>query len=174
MHFSLLQEIGKPQTWLESRVYLLLRHHGIELPEQINLTQLCETYGIEIQFIHGRSRAHAHPTQPNRYIIAVDERLDTATQRVKIAHELGHLLLHEGVQPQCSEWMIDWQESQANHFAEHLLMPYYMMGSVLADCSRYQAPALLAARFQVPLALARTRFERILSRLYAKGFPVYD
>ncbi len=174
MLYSLLQEICEPQTWLESRVYLLLQHHGIDQPEQIDLHLLCETYGIEIHRICGRSRAHAHPFSPGRYIIAVDERLDLATQRVKIAHELGHLLLHEGIQPQSSEWMIDWQESQANHFAEHLLLPIYMMSPLLADCSRYNAPAMLAQRFQVPMPLARARFERILSRMYAKGFPVYE
>ena len=169
----ILQEVCEPQTWLESRVYMLLRHLGMEQPEQINLHLLCETYGIEIQEISGRSRAHPHPFLHNRYVIAVDDRLDPAVQRVKIAHELGHLLLHEGVQPQSNAWMIDWQESQANHFAEHLLLPFFMMSPLLADCSRFDAPALLAQRFQVPLALSRRRFDRVLARLHAKGIPVF-
>lgn len=173
MNVRFLQEICRPQTWLEDRVYLLLRHHGMECPDQIDLHALCATYGIEVRKIRGRSRAHAHPSQPNRFVIAVDERLDPASRRVKIAHELGHLLLHEGVQPTSSEWMIDWQESQANHFAEHLLLPFFMVAPLVIDCSRYDAPALLAHRFVVPMALARSRYDRFLARMHAKGFPVF-
>lgn len=170
---AILDEICEPKTWLESRVYLLLRHLGMEQPEQLDLHRICSTYGIEIQEIAGRSRAHAHPSIPGWYVIAVDSSLDPAEKRVKIAHELGHLLLHVGVQPQSTGWMIDWQESQANHFAEHLLLPYFMIGPLLTDCDRYRAPVYLAQRFQVPLPLARSRFERLLARLHAKGYPVY-
>ncbi|GED33730.1 ImmA/IrrE family metallo-endopeptidase [Brevibacillus centrosporus] len=170
---AILQEIGEPKTWLESRVYLLLQHLRIEEPEQIDLHRLCSTYGIEIWELDGRSRAHAHPTIADRYVIAVDERLDHTHKRVKIAHELGHLLLHVGVQPHSHAWMIDWQESQANHFAEHLLLPLFMIPPLLAECNRYQAPAYLAERFQVPLSLARCRFDRVLSRLHAKGLPIF-
>ncbi|MFE1630927.1 ImmA/IrrE family metallo-endopeptidase [Brevibacillus reuszeri] len=173
MFLPFFQEICEPQTWMESRVYMLLRHLGMEEPEQIDLHRLCETYGIEIIEINGRSRAHGHPTLKNRYIIAVDERLEPAYQRVKIAHELGHLLLHEGVQPQSTTWMIDWQESQANHFAEHLLLPFFMISPLLADCSRFDAPALLAQRFRVPLSMASRRFDRVLARLHARGIPVF-
>lgn len=170
---AILQGIGEPQTWLESRVYQLLHHLGMNQPEKIDLHRLCTAFDIDILEIAGRSRAHAHPSTPNRYIIAVDERLEPEEKRVKIAHELGHLLLHVGIQPHSSEWMIDWQESQANHFAGHLLLPLFMVGPLLADCNRYNAPAYLAQRFQVPLSLARNRFDRILARLQAKGYPIY-
>ncbi|QRG68701.1 ImmA/IrrE family metallo-endopeptidase [Brevibacillus choshinensis] len=170
---AILQEIAEPKTWLESRVYQLLRHLGMNQPEQIDLHRLCTQFDIDILEIAGRSRTHAHPKAPERYIIAVDERLEPVERRVKIAHELGHLLLHVGIQPHSNEWMIDWQESQANHFAEHLLLPLFMVSPLLAECDRYHAPAYLAQRFQVPLSLARIRFDRILARLHAKGFPVY-
>lgn len=169
---SILQEVCAPQTWLEERVYVLLQHFAMKRPEQIDLHLLCSAFSIEVQSIIGRSRTHAHPTLANRYVIAVDERLEPAHQRVKIAHELGHLLLHEGVQPRNSEWMIEWQETQANHFAEHLLLPLFMAGPLLAECSRTVAPALLAQRFQVPIWLAQKRFDRVLARLYSKGYPI--
>lgn len=168
-----MQEMGKPQTWLEDRVYLLLHHLGMDQPELIDVHQLCAAYDIEIQEIRGRSRAHAHPLLPHHYVIAVDEQLDPPGKRVKIAHELGHLLLHEGVQPKNSTLMINWQETQANHFAEHLLLPYFMVAPLLVECSRYEAPAYLAQRFRVPLFLARSRFDRFLARLHAKGLPVF-
>jgi Zn-dependent peptidase ImmA (M78 family) len=152
----------------------LLNYHSIHTPEQIDLHQLCATYQIEIQTLCGRSRTHAHPIHSNRYLIVVDERLDEAEQRVKIAHEWGHLLLHEGIQPQNTEWMIEWQEAQANHFAEHLLLPFFMVGPLLIDIPRYDAPKFLAHRFCVPLSLAKRRYERFLARLHDKGYPVFS
>ncbi len=172
MSFCHLTDLFQPQTWLEARVYLLLQHHGMYQPEQIDLDGLCAAYGIELHNVKGRSRAHPHPTKANRYVIAVDERLDPVFRRVKIAHELGHLLLHQGIQPQSSDLMIEWQEAQANHFAEHLLMPFYMFAPLLEGCTRFDAPAVLSRRFQVPLPLAQKRFDRLLGRLHAKGYPV--
>ncbi|WP_243014608.1 ImmA/IrrE family metallo-endopeptidase [Brevibacillus borstelensis] len=170
--FSLVSDVFEPQTWLESRVYDLLELHDIKQPEEIHLTELCAAYGIELWNITGRSRAHPHPYLPNRYVIAVDERLPLPSRREKIAHELGHLLLHEGIQPIGSTSMIHWQEAQANHFAEHLLMPFPMFVPLLENCNRYKAPFLLARIFRVPLALAQKRFDRLLGRLYAKGHPI--
>jgi Zn-dependent peptidase ImmA (M78 family) len=166
----MLDEVCKAHTWLESRVYLLLRYHGMERPEQINLERLCSTYRIDLHAILGRSRTHAHPTQENRYVIAVDARLDPFARREKIAHELGHLLLHEGVQPANGDLMIDWQEAQANHFAEHLLLPFYMFAPLVERLTYSNAPALLSAVFRVPEPLAKKRFERFRSRMYTAGY----
>ncbi|USG64653.1 ImmA/IrrE family metallo-endopeptidase [Brevibacillus ruminantium] len=170
--FSLVVDALQPQTWLESRVYQLLELHDIRQPEDIQLTELCLAYGIELWDIDGRSRAHPHPFLPDRFVIAVDQRLSVPERREKIAHELGHLLLHEGIQPWSGETMIGMQEAQANHFAEHLLLPYPMFVPLLDHCTRYEAPSLLASAFRVPLSLAQKRFDRLLGRMYAKGHPV--
>lgn len=171
MH-SLIAEVFEPQTWLEERVYELLELHGIRQPREIRVSELCSAYGIELWDIAGRSRAHPHPYLSGRFVIAVDHSLPLPQRREKIAHELGHLLLHEGMQPWGKDVMIDWQEAQANHFAEHLLMPYPMFAPLLENCSRYEAPSRLAAIFRVPLSLAQKRFDRLLSRMYAKGHPL--
>ncbi|MFY0543645.1 ImmA/IrrE family metallo-endopeptidase [Brevibacillus sp. H7] len=160
----------KPHTWLESRVYMLLRYHGMELPEQIDLKKLCSCYRIELQTICGRSRTHTHPMKENHYVIAVDQSLDPLSMRVKIAHEFGHLVLHEGVQPKSSDLMIDWQEAQANHFAEHLLMPFFMFAPLISKLTLYNAPQYLSSVFLVPEALAKKRFDRFLNRLYLSGY----
>jgi hypothetical protein len=101
------QEVCIPQTWLEERVYVLLQYFDMKRPEQIDLQLLCSAFSIEVQSIIGRSRTHALPSLANRYVIAVDERLELAHQRVKIAHELGHLLLHEAESSHMNEWGSD-------------------------------------------------------------------
>lgn len=50
-------------------------------------------------------------------------------QRFTIAHELGHLLLHEGVQHRDDTFRGTPQESEANDFAANLLMPLWMLES---------------------------------------------
>ncbi|ELK39078.1 ImmA/IrrE family metallo-endopeptidase [Brevibacillus agri] len=169
----MVKEIYKPQTLLESRVYKLLRYHGINNPEEIDLEQLCATYRIEIIDINGRSCTHPHPRKFGWYVIAVDQSLEPIERRLKIAHEFGHLLLHEGVQPDSNELMIDWQESQANSFAEHLLMPYYMFDRFAYKVSLFDAPKYIAQLFQVPEQLAKRRFDRFISRMYVRGYAHY-
>lgn len=43
----MLKKLWKPQTWLEVQVYTLLRYHGINEPEEIELINLCKAYRID-------------------------------------------------------------------------------------------------------------------------------
>ncbi|NGQ95056.1 ImmA/IrrE family metallo-endopeptidase [Brevibacillus sp. SYP-B805] len=169
----MVEDLYKPQTWLESQVYMLLKHHGIQNPEEIDLETLCATYRIEIWTINGRSRTHPHPSRPGWHVIAVDESLDPITRRLKIAHEFGHLVLHVGVQPDHHSLLIDWQEAQANHFVEHLLMPFYMFDRFAYKVTLYDAPKYIAQLFRVPERMAKQRFDRFLSRMYVRGYAHY-
>ena len=169
----MLSSLFLPQTRLEAQVYSLLRHHGIQEPEQIDLSSLCECYRVEIQEFDGRSFVTPHPTRSGWYLIGIDKTLDSSTKRMKIAHELGHLLLHVGIQPDCPELMIEWQESQANHFAEHLLMPFFMFEQIAFRVTLYDAPKVLSHKFQVPERAAKKRFDRFLGRMYSNGLAHY-
>ncbi|WP_238933562.1 ImmA/IrrE family metallo-endopeptidase [Brevibacillus choshinensis] len=169
----MLKELWKPQTWLEEQVYMLLRYHGIENPEEIDLLNLCKSYRIEVQLIVGRSRTHTHPFKQGWYLICIDSSLDPVSRRLRIAHEFGHLVLHVGVQPNSCELMIEWQESQINHFVEHLLMPFYMFERLAYKVSFYEAPKYISQVFMVPENVAKKRFDRFVSRMYAKGYSHY-
>lgn len=62
-------------------------------------------------------------------VIRVVENADPGRRRFSLAHELGHLVMHDGCMKTCSQadlesWRsIDEQESEANAFAAELLMP---------------------------------------------------
>jgi len=169
----MLKKLYTPQTWLEEMVYNLLRHHGYNEPEEIDLKEICQTFRVEIQYVEGRSRTFQHPTKKGWYVIQVDSRLLVNEQRAKIAHELGHLILHVGVQPQLPELMVGQQEYQTNHFAEHLLMPYFMFEKFAFKVSLYEAPKYIAQLFRVPEKLAKQRFDRFISRMYSRGYAHY-
>ncbi|MFP3663162.1 ImmA/IrrE family metallo-endopeptidase, partial [Burkholderia sp. SIMBA_043] len=87
-------------------------------------------------------------------VIRVDSRLPLEQQREKIAHELGHLILHVGIQPDLPELFVVSQEFQTNHFAEHLLVPYYMFDHLAYKASIFEAPKLISHLFKVSERLA--------------------
>lgn len=73
-----------------------------------------------------------------RVVIGVNASHHTNRQRFTIAHECGHLLLHEGetyvdksfrvnLRDDVSSMAIDPEEIEANRFAAELLMPYRML-----------------------------------------------
>ncbi|MGK3985543.1 ImmA/IrrE family metallo-endopeptidase [Sorangium sp. So ce136] len=67
-------------------------------------------------------------------------------QRFTIAHELGHLMLHEiGVAYRDDTFSGGWKEAQANQFAAALLVPQWM----LRDYYRRQSSKVLASLFEV-------------------------
>lgn len=168
----MFQKCLNPVTWLEERVYMLLQYHGIEKPWQIDLADLCRGYHIEVVFEEGRSRTFPHPKKDGWHVIQVNNRMYEEYQRIKIAHELGHLFLHEGVQTESCHPLINLQEYQVGHFVEHLLMPFFMFEELDYRMSRYEAPLYLSKIFNVPLDFAKSRFERFLNRLYTQGMVI--
>jgi hypothetical protein len=169
----LLKELYRPQTWLEEMVYNLLQHHGIEQPDDIDLNVICNTFRVEVWYAETRSRTYPHPLKDGWHVILVDNRVSVAEQREKIAHELGHLILHVGVQPDLPELMIVSQEFQTNHFVEHLLVPFYMFDQLAYKVTLYDAPMYIARLFRVSEKLAKKRFDRFLSRMYVRGYAHY-
>lgn len=161
-----------PTTWLEEKVYMLLKYHGAWSPGEIDLNDLCKCYGMEIRIEVGRSRTFENPDKPGWFVIQIDQRLDEYEQRVKIAHEFGHLLLHEGVQIESCNLFTHMQESQISHFVEHLLMPYYMFEELDYHMNRYEVPKYLSRLFRVPEHMAKKRFERFLNRMFTQGMVV--
>lgn len=101
-------------------------------------------------------------------VIVVNENHHPRRQRFSIAHELGHLFLHDGPEifhrhefhkPN------DAVEVQANYFAAEILMP---ADAVLREASRVnldmltdRSVLLLARRFDVSVAAMTARLERL-------------
>lgn len=91
-----------------------------------NMTKLCESKGIFVLSYdnHGdNSDIDALSVALRRPIIVRSSiKKNPCRLRFDLAHELGHLLLHEGIVTGCRE-----TESQANHFAGAFLLPRTIM-----------------------------------------------
>ncbi|EGT4452621.1 DNA-binding protein, partial [Cronobacter sakazakii] len=85
-----------------------------------NMTRLVERSGAVVTFFQGiSSDVDALSSVIKRPIIVRNDAKDSpGCLRFDIAHELGHLVMHEGIQTGCK-----LTESQANRFASALLLP---------------------------------------------------
>lgn len=97
---------------------------GLGLGPISNMVRLCETHGIIVTTFPSISKeVDALSLATIRPIFVRNEAKESVCrQRFDLAHELGHLVLHDGVVTGDR-----LTESQANHFASALLIPQVMM-----------------------------------------------
>lgn len=97
---------------------------GLGLGPISNMVRLCETHGIIVTTFSSISKeVDALSLATKRPIFVRNEAKESiCRQRFDLAHELGHLVLHDGIVTGDR-----LTESQANHFASALLIPQVMM-----------------------------------------------
>lgn len=162
MHVNPLS-IG-PKTYLEEKAYQLLHQLDINTPDQINVEFIATSNDIEIMYCSSKSRTINHPVRPGWYQIIINEELGEQEQREKVAHELGHILIHAGNQFLMSSEFIQMQEQQTQRFAGYLLVPFFMINE-LPDYPD-QAIYYIANRFNVTHQLAKQKYQQLTSRQY--------
>lgn len=106
----------------------LLSELGIHFPP-IDVVRVCELLGVELRGAPGSTWSGAVNSNETRAVIWVDTDEAATRQRFSIAHELGHLFLHQtGVMFRDTEGQSnDPRERQANQFAAELLMPEHLV-----------------------------------------------
>ena len=114
-----------------------------------NLVQTIESTGtpvIVIDLEHEKLRAlsMAGVKTDNAHIICVNSRLPASAQRFALAHEIGHLVMHNGVSD--AE-----MEKQADEFASALLMPAADIAPQLRNV-KFRDLGTLKRRWRVSLA----------------------
>lgn len=97
---------------------------GVGLGPISNMVRLCETHGIIVTtFPSVSNEVDALSLATKRPVFVRNEAKESiCRQRFDLAHELGHLVLHDGIVTGDR-----LTESQANHFASALLIPQVMM-----------------------------------------------
>lgn len=97
---------------------------GLGLGPISNMIRLCEIHGIIVTTFHSVSKeVDALSLATKRPIFVRNEAKESiCRQRFDLAHELGHLVLHDGIVTGDK-----LTEAQANHFASALLIPQIMM-----------------------------------------------
>ena len=147
---------------LESHIVTYYRELLITSPHDIDLQAFAEKATI---MIHSIPKPSATFGMHHRYVIAIDNRLPRQLQRVQLAHELGHVLLHSGRQEWMPEDSRQRQEYQADRFAMYALMPTFMIASCSLWGNRQQIATQLAEEFDVPETFATARLGLLEQRL---------
>lgn len=107
----------------------ILRHFHVEGPP-VPIENIIANMGIQVLRPPnpGWSGAVASDPQCGGAVIWVAAEESRFRSRFTIAHELGHLMLHDGVQFRDQpDFGGSRQETQANRFAADLLMPLWML-----------------------------------------------
>lgn len=111
----------------------LLRTYQISQPP-VPIENIATSEGARIVRQHSKGPESGFALREGgRWIIGINTQTSRRRQRFSIAHELGHLLLHEGklivssvrldLRNQISSLGTDKEEIEANRFAAELLMP---------------------------------------------------
>ena len=145
----------------------LLREAGVDVPP-VPVERLAELCGADIRyepFKGPMSGVLYNATDVQRAVIGINALHPSVRQRFSIAHELGHLILHDETELQVdrhafvafrdltSSTADDPREVEANQFAAALLMPEQFLGrsvNELDDDLDFEAAITkLAQRFGV-------------------------
>ncbi|HAA4850096.1 TPA_asm: hypothetical protein GEU60_00390 [Listeria monocytogenes] len=101
---------------------------------------------------------------------------DTKTQQEQLydfAHELGHFFLHEGNQFKSRQVYIDYQEKQADNFAQRFLIPLHALDVLDYTKSRMEILYDVEQTFNVSIELAQKRLELYERTLYEQKLQSY-
>lgn len=108
--------------WIKDKINDLLEKYGTNEP-----TELTEALGINIVYEFLADMQGYYVNSGKYKFIVVNNNLDYYDQRIVIAHELGHALLHPELNTSFLKdhtyMSTDKYEHQANYFLAHLLLP---------------------------------------------------
>ncbi|GAB3373940.1 ImmA/IrrE family metallo-endopeptidase [Azotobacter armeniacus] len=118
--FTMCDDPPANVTVIEQVAESFRREQGLGLGPISNMIKLAEKIGIlVISIAEADDRVDAFSLFNKRPIIVRNAAKENpCRQRFDIAHELGHLIMHQGIETGCRH-----TEDQANHFASALLMP---------------------------------------------------
>lgn len=128
-----------PSRNAKAQVSRLLEEHGIKKPP-VPVEAIARAGGAEIRYSPFEGDISGMVFRDNaRVVIGVNSLHHPNRQRFTIAHEIGHMLLHKGVEVHVdrafrinlrndvSSKAVDPEEIEANRFAAELLMPEHML-----------------------------------------------
>lgn len=160
------------RTQLERRAWKLLRELEIE-SEPVDVFVIAERLGARIQYenVDEELSGALYRDDGNGPVIGVNARHHPNRQRFTVAHEIGHLLLHDEPvfvdrvfrRDKVSSEAVDPLEIEANGFAAALLMPKEFVVRRTNGSGPFRSEAVdrLASDFGVSSQAMTFRLERL-------------
>ncbi|EUJ23460.1 hypothetical protein MFLO_15960 [Listeria floridensis FSL S10-1187] len=121
-------------------------------PGQIHMNTICAKLNLTLIKAPTRSR-HTH--MRNRDYIFIDDRKHEQEQLEEFSHELGHYFLHDGGSLRIKNVYYEYQERQANNFAERFLVPFFALRQIELPPNRADAVYFLETKFNIRRDLAK-------------------
>jgi len=158
---------------MESKITEYYQLNGVKEPQDIHLRQFCDEANISVQMMPFKSRAMRIG---EKYVIVLDSRPVRRQQRVELAHELGHVVLHAGRQELMTDAFRAQQEWQAIRFEAYVLVPTAMISACITQAyGREQLADQLSGIFDVPAPWMDKRLEMLEScRAVAERRSAYN
>ncbi|WP_433943411.1 ImmA/IrrE family metallo-endopeptidase [Paenibacillus sp. SN-8-1] len=135
---------------------------GIRKYHQITVSEISKKLKVWIHYLPAGSRAVE--AKQGVYSMILDCRISSIQQRLDFFHELCHLLQHAGNQTLLPELFTQAQEEEAERFVMYASMPFSIISQLTLPNKRDQAIEYISTIFDVPIDLARKRFEQIERR----------
>lgn len=150
-------------TEIEKRIRSLYQSIGIESPADIQEEWISSLLDIKLRYADAPSLSF----EKGKFrCIVIDNTLPADEQRKHFFHELGHLFRgHSGDQSRFPDLFKGLLEEQAEHFAKYAMMPYYMIQQLPLPEYERDFPYMIASAFQVPLHMAKERWDQIKRRI---------
>jgi len=138
--------------------HMIWQQHKLEIP--VNAADVAHALGLQVFYMPIRSLAGVLLPEEDHFLLGVNQFQGKGRRNFTIAHEIGHYLLHLGLQPSfaCGNLTqpIGHLEYQANQFAVELLMPF----TIVQRLSELPAENL-AKRFSVSNQAMSIRLQEV-------------
>lgn len=147
-------------SYLENYVKHLLLSIEITDPEHLTIENVSHKLNLEVSY------------NKKAYRFSNEILLERGTKQQEwtcFAHELGHYLMHSGIQLTLPPLAVNWQEKQANHFTYHFCVPTFMLEK-LKPLTVYDVSNL----FNVEYDFAIKRIEMYQNKIISKGDKICE
>lgn len=142
----------------------ILQYFEVHEPP-VDIEDIVQRLGVRLHYVENPGWSGAVKiTPPNQADIWVASEEAEVRRRFTIAHEIGHLILHNPVDEAYRDVTFEGSivEARANGYAAALLMPFRLLQEEVDTFGPY--PALLAQRFKVSEAAMRIRLGKLAGR----------
>ena len=157
------------QTLAEAKAREIIQKLGISSPDEIDVIKIAALRKIRVRERPLNGCDGMMVRKGNRAIISVRESIsDIKKKRFVIAHELGHVLLHQGIKQSDSfdlsafdqmQYRASHPEMEANYFAAELLMPSQLFVAALDQVDpSFSEISRLANMFNTTLSATAIQF----------------
>ncbi|ATB36269.1 hypothetical protein CYFUS_001683 [Cystobacter fuscus] len=139
----------------------LLQAFGIHQPP-VPIEDIVEWLGVHLNYVQNAGWSGAVKiTPPNRADIWVANDESYVRRRFTLAHEIGHLMLHNAEEETYRDVSFagSRKEVEANNYAASLLMPFRMLEAYVDEYG--PRVSVLASAFEVSEAAMRIRLENM-------------